>query len=92
MVSLTTDCWKFTHQKIEYMVITGYFIDQNWRLQKRVLSFVHIPPPRTGLDIADGIHKCLKEWEIEDKIFTISVDNASYNDTALRRLKKFFLE
>nr|KAJ0205486.1 hypothetical protein LSAT_V11C500240100 [Lactuca sativa] len=24
------------------------------KLQKRVLSFVHVPPPRTGLDIADG--------------------------------------
>lgn len=30
-VSLTTDCWKSSHQKIEYMVITGHFIDKNWR-------------------------------------------------------------
>ncbi|XP_042752893.2 zinc finger BED domain-containing protein RICESLEEPER 2-like [Lactuca sativa] len=89
-ISLTTDCWKSSHQKIEYMVITGHFIDHNWRLQKRVLSFVHVPPPRTGLDIADGIYKCLKHWEIEDKIFTISVDNAAYNDRALRRLKEIF--
>ncbi|KAL4562647.1 hypothetical protein LXL04_026675 [Taraxacum kok-saghyz] len=89
-ISLTTDCWKSTHQKIEYMVITRHFIDQNWRLQKRVLSFVHVPPPRTGLDMADAIYKCLKEWEIEDKIFTISVDNAAYNDKALKRLKEIF--
>lgn len=89
-ICLTTDCWKSSHQKIEYMVITAHFIDQNWRLQKRVLSFVHVPPPRTGLDIADGIYKCLQEWEIEDKIFTISVDNAACNDRALRRLKETF--
>ncbi|KAL4568270.1 hypothetical protein LXL04_023878 [Taraxacum kok-saghyz] len=89
-ISLTTYCWKSTHQKIEYMVITGHFIDQNWRLQKRVLSFVHVPPPRTGIDISDAIYKCLKEWEIEDKIFTISVDNAAYNDKALKRLKEIF--
>ncbi|KAL4583285.1 hypothetical protein LXL04_007855 [Taraxacum kok-saghyz] len=89
-ISLTTDCWKSTHQKIEYMVVTGHFIDQNWRLQKRVLSFVHVPPPRGGHDIADAIYKCLKEWEIEEKIFTISVDNASYNDKALKRLKEIF--
>ena len=30
-ISLTTDCWRSSHQKIEYMVITGHFIDQNWR-------------------------------------------------------------
>ncbi|KAL4564893.1 hypothetical protein LXL04_028969 [Taraxacum kok-saghyz] len=90
-ISLTTDCWKSTHQKIEYMVVTGHFIDQNWRLQKHVLSFVHVPPPRGGNDIADAIYKCLKEWEIEEKIFTISVDNnASYNDKALKRLKEIF--
>ncbi|KAI3762461.1 hypothetical protein L1987_52891 [Smallanthus sonchifolius] len=89
-ISLTTDCWKSSHQKIEYMVITGHFIDKNWRLQKRVLSFVHVPPPRTGLDIADGIYKCLKEWEIEGKIFSIYVDNASYNDRAVSTLKANF--
>ena len=30
-ISLTTDFWKSSHQKIEYMVITAHFIDQNWR-------------------------------------------------------------
>ncbi|KAJ9542380.1 hypothetical protein OSB04_028886 [Centaurea solstitialis] len=89
-ISLTTDCWRSSHQRVEYMVITGHFIDQNWRLQKRVLSFVHIPPPRTGLDIADCIYKCLKDWEIEDKIFTISVDNEAYNDRVVRTLKEKF--
>nr|KAJ0207825.1 hypothetical protein LSAT_V11C500231030 [Lactuca sativa] len=89
-ICLTTDCWKSSHQKIEYMVITGHFIDQNWRLQKRVLSFMHVPPPRTGFDIAECIYKCLKEWEIEDKIFTISAYNATYNDRAVKRLKEIF--
>nr|GEZ69507.1 hypothetical protein [Tanacetum cinerariifolium] len=89
-ISLTTDCWRSSHQKIEYMVITRHFIDQNWRLQKRVLSFVHVPPPRTALDIVDGIYKCLKEWEIEGKIFSISVDNAAYNDKVVKTLKTNF--
>ncbi|KAK9071832.1 hypothetical protein SSX86_008261 [Deinandra increscens subsp. villosa] len=86
-VSITTDCWRSSHQKIEYMVITGHYIDSNWRLQKRVLSFVHVPPPRTGRDIGYAISACLKEWEIEGKIFSISVDNASYNDKVVSTLK-----
>nr|KAJ0205847.1 hypothetical protein LSAT_V11C500248670 [Lactuca sativa] len=32
----------------------------------------------------------LMHWEIKDKTFTISVDNAAYNDRALRRLKEIF--
>ena len=43
-VSLTTDCWSCGPQRIGYMVITCHFIDRNWNLQKRVLSFVNVPP------------------------------------------------
>lgn len=51
---------------------------------------MHIPPTRTTLDVADGIYKYLKEWEIERKIFSISVDNASYNDKVVKSLKTNF--
>lgn len=87
-ISLTTDMWKSSHQVAEYMVITGHFIDAGWKLQKRVLSFVKVPAPRHGVDVADAIFKCLKSWGIENKVFSISVDNASYNDSCLRNLKE----
>ncbi|XP_074297078.1 zinc finger BED domain-containing protein RICESLEEPER 2-like [Silene latifolia] len=89
-ISLTTDLWKSKPKKIEYMVLTGHFVDSNWKLQKRVLNFVHLPPPRAGRDIANCIFKCLKEWDIENKIFSISVDNASANDTCIQVLKDTF--
>ena len=87
-ISLTTDMWKSSHQVVEYMVITGHFIDAGWNLQKRVLSFVKVPAPRRGIDVADAIFKCLKTWGIENKVFSISVDNASYNDSCIRCLKE----
>ncbi|XP_020260626.1 zinc finger BED domain-containing protein RICESLEEPER 2-like [Asparagus officinalis] len=62
-------------------------MDRDWNLQKSVLSFVHVPPPRCGIDIEDAMHKCFKDWGIENNVFTISVDNASYNDVCLRTLK-----
>ncbi|XP_031247880.1 zinc finger BED domain-containing protein RICESLEEPER 2-like [Pistacia vera] len=70
------------------MVLIGHFVDGNWRLQKRILNFLYIAPPRTGSQIADLIYKCLKEWGIENKVYTISMDNASSNDTAIRILKE----
>ncbi|KAH1061081.1 hypothetical protein GYH30_004536 [Glycine max] len=60
-IILTTNMWKSSHQVVEYMVITGHFIDARWNLQKRVLSFVKVPAPRRGIDVADSIFKCLKE-------------------------------
>ncbi|XP_019427048.1 PREDICTED: zinc finger BED domain-containing protein RICESLEEPER 2-like [Lupinus angustifolius] len=87
-ISLTTDMWRSNHQVAEYMVITGHFIDAGWKLQKRVLSFVKVPAPRRGVDVADAIFKCLKSWGIDEKVFSISVDNASYNDSCLKTLKE----
>ncbi|KAL0334154.1 UNVERIFIED_CONTAM: hypothetical protein Sangu_1571600 [Sesamum angustifolium] len=76
-------------KKMEYMVITGHWIDQNWQLQKCVLNFVHIPPPCRGLEIADAIWRCLDDWDIQSKIHTVSVDNASANDSAIFHLKTY---
>lgn len=90
-ISLTTDCWKSNSQQIEYMVVTGHFIDSDWLLQKRVLSFVHVPPPRGGVELADALFKCIHEWGIESKVFSLSVDNATYNDVVIRIMKSTFL-
>ncbi|XP_031285981.1 zinc finger BED domain-containing protein RICESLEEPER 2-like [Pistacia vera] len=56
-ISLTTDLWNSSNQKIEYMVLIGHWIDGNWRMNRRVLNFVHLPPPRTGVRIVDSISK-----------------------------------
>ncbi|OMO54853.1 putative Zinc finger, BED-type [Corchorus olitorius] len=89
-ICLTTDLWRSSNQKIEYMVLTAHFIDSNWRLQKRIIRFVHIPPPHRDVEIADCIYNCLQEWGIENKVFTISVDNVASNDVAIRNFKDTF--
>lgn len=89
-ISLTTDLWKSKTQQIEYMVVTGHWVDSDWKLQKRILSFVDIPPPHTGLEIASTLFNCAKEWRIENKVYTVSVDNASSNDVAIKHMKDSF--
>ena len=88
-ISLTTDLWK-SGQTISYMVLTGHFVDDSWILQKRVLNFIHFPPPHSGYDIARAIFQCLTDWGIEDKVYSISVDNASNNEVAIRTLSQSF--
>nr|DAD35996.1 TPA_asm: hypothetical protein HUJ06_006636 [Nelumbo nucifera] len=88
-ISITINLCKSQNQRIEYMVLTGHFLYANWRLQKHVLSFVHVLSPHNGVDITNAICKCLKEWGIENKVFTISVDK-SYNDSCLRFLRDIF--
>ncbi|WOL05470.1 zinc finger BED domain-containing protein RICESLEEPER 2-like [Canna indica] len=52
-ISLTSDLWT-SNQTIGYMCLTAHFLDNDWNLQKRVLSFISMPPPHTGLMISDS--------------------------------------
>ncbi|XP_038983217.1 zinc finger BED domain-containing protein RICESLEEPER 2-like [Phoenix dactylifera] len=88
-ISLTTDLWT-SNQTIGYICITGHFLDSEWKLQKRILNFCSLAPPHTGIAIANCILQCLTEWEIEDKVSTITLDNASSNDTAVKVLRDNF--
>ncbi|XP_071933612.1 zinc finger BED domain-containing protein RICESLEEPER 2-like [Coffea arabica] len=72
------------------MVVTNHFVDFDWVLQKRVLNFCNAPPPHTGVIIADTLSKCFIDWGIENKVSNITVDNASYNDVCIRRLREDF--
>ncbi|XP_068321455.1 zinc finger BED domain-containing protein RICESLEEPER 2-like [Pyrus communis] len=84
-VSITTDTWT-SIQMINYMVITAPFLDTNWGLHKRILNFVQVISHK-GDDIGRCLEVCLNDWGI-DKVFSITVDNASANDTAIAYMKK----
>ncbi|XP_073062862.1 zinc finger BED domain-containing protein RICESLEEPER 2-like isoform X2 [Primulina eburnea] len=86
-VSVTTDLWR-SDQKVSYMVVTCHYVDSSWNLQKRNLNFCEVPPPHTGIVVCDVLNKCLVEWGIENKVWTVTVDNAAYNDVAIRSLKE----
>jgi hypothetical protein len=85
-ISLTTDLWT-SNQNIQYMCLVAHYIDADWVLQCRVLNFVELDPPHTGIVIAQAIFDCLAEWKIEDKIITATLDNAANNDTAITNMK-----
>jgi hypothetical protein len=84
-ISLTTDLWTF-NQNVQYMCLVAHYIDSDWVLQCRVLNFVELDPPHTGLVIAHAVFECMVEWKIEDKVMSITLDNASNNDTATTNL------
>ncbi|KAH9768773.1 BED-type domain-containing protein [Citrus sinensis] len=79
-VSLTTDLWT-SIQNMSYMVITAHFIDSDWCLNIRIISFSVIEDHR-GKTIGKKIVACLQDWGIE-RLFAITVDNASTNDVAV---------
>ena len=84
-ISLTCDLWT-SNQNLCYMSLVAHYIDANWVMQCRVLNFVELDPPHTGNVIAQAVFECIYEWKIEDKIMTITLDNATSNDVAAKNL------
>ncbi|XP_042757493.1 zinc finger BED domain-containing protein RICESLEEPER 2-like [Lactuca sativa] len=62
--------------------------DSYFKLHKNILSFVDVPPPYSGVCIYDSLFKCLKEWNIETKVATLTVDNARTNDVVAKKLRE----
>ncbi|KAH9782477.1 BED-type domain-containing protein [Citrus sinensis] len=79
-VSLTTDLWTSV-QNMSYMVITAHFIDSDWCLDRRIISFSAIEDHR-GKSIGKKIVACLQDWGIE-RLFAITIDNDTANDIAV---------
>jgi hypothetical protein len=67
------------------MSLTAHWIDDDWKLQKRILNFCLVPDHK-GDTLVEKIEECLLEWGI-GKIFIVTIDNASSNDSAISYLK-----
>ena len=46
-----------------------------------------MPPPHSGVVIFDAIFRSLLDWGLENKVYTITLDNANNNNAAVRILK-----
>ncbi|XP_022863034.1 zinc finger BED domain-containing protein RICESLEEPER 2-like [Olea europaea var. sylvestris] len=75
---------------VSYLCLTAHWIGNDWKLQKRIISFIQVPSHK-GDTVGKELIFCLKDKGI-NKIFCVTVDNASSNDVALLRLKSYFEE
>ncbi|KAK9147989.1 hypothetical protein Scep_006746 [Stephania cephalantha] len=84
-VCLTTDTWT-SLQNTSYMCLTAHYVDDDWKLQKKIINFCEIEG-HTADDIGKAVEMCLLHWKIE-KVFTITVDNVKSNDLAIEYLRR----
>ena len=84
-VCLTTDCWTSSTQ-MAYICLTAHYVDSDWNLKKKIINFCQISNHK-GETIGKVIEACLLGWGIE-KVFAVTVDNASANDVAVGFVKR----
>lgn len=91
-VTLTTDLWTSDHQNIAYCCLTLHYIDDDWKLKKKILNYKAIEYPHDGETLFRFISDLLLEWNIDKKIFSMVVDNASANDVMVKHLRSWLCD
>ena len=86
-ISLTANMWT-SNQTLGYLCVTAHFIDDDWQLQKHIIKFTQVESPHDGRTMFNALLKTLQDWNIESKIFAITLDNASVNDNFVATLQE----
>lgn len=81
--ALTSDIWTSSHQKTCYVSVVAHYLDDSYALNKRVIGFRMMDESHTGDAIANHILEVVRDFEIDGKILSITLDNASANTTAI---------
>lgn len=89
-ICLTSDLWTSCASN-GYMTVTAHYVDNDWVLRCKVLIFRNIPPRHDGPTVGENLISFLQEWGIERKVFTLTLDNAKYNDGVVDLLKNHLL-
>ncbi|WVZ79537.1 hypothetical protein U9M48_027106 [Paspalum notatum var. saurae] len=87
-IAITSDMWTSENQKRGYMAVTGHFIDDSWKLRNIIMRFIYVPAPHTGEVICEELYDALVEWNIDEKISTVTLDNCTTNNSVITELIK----
>ena len=78
-ICLTSDVWTAVTTQ-GYMTVTAHYVDK-WKLNSKLLAFCELESPHTGIELSGKVFGVLKDWGIDEKIFSLTLDNASSNDS-----------
>lgn len=86
-INLTVEMWSST-ENAEYLCLTAHYIDEDWRLQKKILNFVTLDSSHTEDMLSEVIMRCLIEWDIDCKLFALTFDDCSIDDDIVLKIKE----
>ncbi|KAG5544860.1 hypothetical protein RHGRI_017351 [Rhododendron griersonianum] len=85
-ISLSADMWS-ANENSGYFSLTAHFIDGDWQLKKKTLSFIKVDPSHTEDMLSEVIMTYLMDWDIDRKLFSMTCDSSSTNDNVVVRIR-----
>ncbi|KAL9250057.1 Zinc finger BED domain-containing protein [Drosera capensis] len=84
-VSLTVDLW-LSVQTTGYAVLSGHFVDSDWRLHRRILSVLLVQFPESEVALNQAVLSCLSKWDLDGKLFFVTLEDSFASDAVIRNL------
>ncbi|KAF9602716.1 hypothetical protein IFM89_030604 [Coptis chinensis] len=89
-ICLSSNLWTSNNER-RYMCITAHFVDSDWKLNKKIISFPMLEDESFNMiSTFEGIYNSISRWSLNEKIFTVSLDNALSSDVAERLKEALF--
>lgn len=86
-INLGVEMWS-SPENPNYLCLTAHYVDDDWKLQKKILNFVTLDSFHTDDMLSEVIIKCLMDWDIDIKLFAMTFDECSTNDDIVLRIKE----
>ncbi|KAK9269460.1 hypothetical protein L1049_001235 [Liquidambar formosana] len=87
-INLAVDMWT-SPENAGYLCLTAHYVDEDWKLQKKILNFVTLDSSHTEDMLSQVISKCLMDWNIDRKLFAMTFDDIFTNDDIVLRIKEW---
>ncbi|XP_031105630.1 zinc finger BED domain-containing protein RICESLEEPER 2-like isoform X2 [Ipomoea triloba] len=85
-ISLAAEIWAST-DNTRYLCLTAHYIDEDWKLQKKILNFITLDVVNADDLLSEVVIKCLTDWAIDRKLFSMTFDDFSGYDDMIFRIK-----
>ncbi|KAJ1703738.1 hypothetical protein LUZ63_003517 [Rhynchospora breviuscula] len=85
-VSFSSDLWTNHLGDRGFMALTAHYIDDSWRIRKMIVNFTPLPSPHTEKNIVEALYSMLVMWNLDKRVFSLVLYNASSNDACIREL------
>ncbi|XP_042007772.1 zinc finger BED domain-containing protein RICESLEEPER 1-like isoform X1 [Salvia splendens] len=85
-VSLSADRLA-TNRGSDYLCLIAHYIDDSWEVKKKILDFFSIDPSEAEDMLSELIMTSLRNWDIDRKLFSLTIDNLVTYDKIVCRIR-----
>ena len=86
MISFALDVWT-SPNVYSFLAITAHWITEDWELKDTLIDFVDLSGPHSEENLCNAFVASCRELGILPKIFAITSDNATNNDSFMKYLE-----